>query len=63
MAKITLKIAEGYLQCCPVCGNPESRNPVARVQEDWLKCNRCGTVFQRVWRAAGGGEKNEDICT
>ena len=57
MAKITLKIAEGYLQCCPLCGNLERRSPLVRIQEDWTRCDICGTVYRRVWRAAGGGEK------
>ena len=28
MAEITLKYAEGYEVCCPLCGTPESQSPV-----------------------------------
>ena len=60
MAEITLKDAMKFGLHCPICGAPETQSPVqypnAQTQAgDWIKCNACGTLYNRTWRAAGGG--------
>ena len=63
MAEITLKYAEGYEVCCPLCGTPESQSPVRcpdaqKPGERWITCSKCGTSYKPpMWHAAGGGAK------
>lgn len=58
MAEVTLKCAEGYMLCCPLCGAFEFENQlrytdVTAFGVKWVKCSRCGTTYKRVWQAAG----------
>lgn len=54
MTEVTLKFAEGYMTCCPLCGVMDGQNPVRYSDgENWIKCSRCGTTYKRVWQAAG----------
>lgn len=54
MAEITLKYAKGYEICCPLCGTPESQNPVRYPDaqnpgENWIKCRKCGIIHCQIW--------------
>ena len=49
MTELTLKFAEGYMVCCPLCGAMDDQI----FRENWTTCSRCGTTYKRVWQAAG----------
>lgn len=58
MTEVTLKVAEGYMLCCPLCGAFEIESSVRYPEvrafgENWVTCNKCGTTYKRVWQAAG----------
>lgn len=51
MTEITLKVTEGYMLCCPLCGAFEFESSVRYPEvrtfgENWV-------TYKRVWQAAG----------
>ncbi len=57
MGEVTLKVTEGYMLCCPLCGAFELESSVRYPEvrtfgENWVTCSKCRTTYKRVWQAA-----------